>query len=201
MGRENTDRSLRIAFPVESLSKSWGDAHVSPVPNAPHHMQHADSDLMRDAANTTSDAHVDVYTLYRRIMGRDASGKLSVETLQNDENGTLYRLDDGRHILRVYQPRIGPARLVKALSTFVPAANVAWTALREAGYEFRVRDHEARVKGCLVRVDGNTVQVIGAHAQLLLRVILAALRRKQTSEAWVGGHQQFSTSYLTAKPW
>ena len=188
-------------IPLIPLAKSWGDAHVKPIPNAPHHMQHADSDLLREAANTTSDAHVDIYTLYRRIMGCDASGALTVDTLQSDAKGTLYRLDDGAHILRVYQPRNGPARLVKSLSTHIPAANIAWTALREAGYTFRVKDHEARVKGCLVRVKDNTVQVSGKGARVLLQVILEGLRRKQTSEAWVGGHQQFSTSYLTAKPW
>lgn len=197
-GRKGETKALSLLFPV---AKSWGDAHVPPIANAPHRAQRADSDLLLEAANTTGDAHVNVYALYRRLMGHAAKPSVKVQALESDSAGTLYRLDDGAHILRVYQAHSGPARLVKAITTHIPAANIAWTALREAGYEFRVKDREARIKGSLVRVKDHSVWLDGPESQTLLRVILEALRRKQTSEAWVGGHQQWSTDQMTAKPW
>lgn len=184
-----------------SIEKSWGDAGFAPIPNAQHIGQRANHDLLREAANTTSDAHVTPYTVYRRVMGEHAQDAVDVAAIKTNTEGTWYRVSDGKRSMQVYQPRNGPARLVKAMTTYTPAANIVWTALRQAGYTGKPKDGKATFDGCTVEVVKNNVRLSGRNTQAVFRIILDALQHKQTSEAWVDGHQQFGTPQMGVAPW
>lgn len=164
-------------------------------------MQLPDSDLLHEAANTTSDSHVTPYTIYRRVMGEHAKGSVDIATIKQTDDGTWYKVSDGTRSMQVYQPRNGPARLVKALATYTPAPNIVWTSLREAGVDARPTDGKLTVDGCTIEVHKDTVRVSGRDAQKWLKVIMDGLARKQTSEPWVDGHQQFGTSHIEVQPW
>ncbi len=199
MRKARAESSRDLFFPI---AKSWGDAGTPPIANAPHHAQRADADLLREAADTTSDAHMDLYTLYQRVCGDKARASLRVTTLRTDRDGALYRLDDGVRILRVYQPRNGPARLVKALTAYASAPYVVWQALRRAGYDPVVTDHAAVVDGCTVRAEGQMVSVEGKRAGRVLQAILEHMDGMQASDDWVGGHQEFAGArFSPGQPW
>ncbi|MCL6442538.1 MAG: ParB/RepB/Spo0J family partition protein [Alicyclobacillus sp.] len=184
-----------------SMAKSWGDAGVKPIANAQHIGQKPNRDLLREAANTAGDEHVTPYTVYRRVMGEHARGEISVEALRSDDTGTWYRVSDGKRVLRMYQPRNGPARLVKAVTTYTPAANSVWTSLQQAGYDVKPKDGKAIIDGCAVEVKDHTVRLRGKNVQRILRTILDGLNSKQTSEAWVDGHQKFGIPMVGVQPW
>ena len=182
------------------LNKSWGDAGVDPIASAPHHMQHADEQTDTWAADDTQNSGVDVYTLYRRVMGTNAKGNVSVTALHADSDGTTYELDDGNHVFRVYAPRVGAPRLAKAiLTTYTPVANAVWAILRlKGGFRGRVQDGVTRVMGCRITVRGHDVTIEGKNADELLRFITSHMKDMIATDAWVGGHMQLGQPSMTA---
>ena len=185
----------------KKLNKSWGDAGVKPIANAPHHMQLPDDQLLREAANTTEDSHITPYTLYRQVMGEHAKGSVDITAIKQTDDGTWYKVSDGTRAMQMYQPHDGPARLVKALTTYTPAPNMVWSTLHAAGVTERPVNGKLTVDGCTIEVHKDTVRVSGKGAQKWLKVIMDGLARKQTSEPWVDGFQQFGTSSIEVQPW
>lgn len=182
------------------LNKSWGDAGVEPIANAPHRGQRASDQLNDWAAEDTQNSGVDVYTFYRRLLGQDAKENVSIEALEANPEGSVYLVSDGERTFKVYVPRIGTPRLLKALvTTYTPAANAVWSILRlKGGYRGRPKDGVARIRGCKVTVRGHDVVIEGKNADQLLRFITSHMKDMITTDAWVGGHMQLGQPSMTA---
>lgn len=190
-------KKVGIAFP---LHKSWGDAGVEPIAFATHHGQKASEQLNDWAAEDTQNSGVDVYTFYRRLLGQDAKENVSIETLEESPEGSVYRVDDGERMFRVYVPRVGTPRLLKALvTTYTPSANAVWSILRlKGGYKGKPGNGVAHILGCKVRVEGNEVTIEGANADRLLQFLASHLKDMIATDAWVGGHMQLGQPQITA---
>ncbi|WP_304459064.1 DUF6582 domain-containing protein [Alicyclobacillus sendaiensis] len=177
---------IRVAIPL-CKSIYAGDARTPPFRQVIHPAQRADDWLEEWGADTHASGPQDVVDYYRRLMGEDAQDTVEIEAVRVDEGGAVYRVSDGRTTMRVYVPRNGPPRLVKALSIFTPVPNIVWSILHEAGAE--MEGDKARIAGCTVTVKGHKAIIRGKRAQAILRFLLAKMQEKQTSEAWVDGHQ------------
>ncbi len=188
----------RIGFP---LSKGFSDARVKPFAQARHTGQRASAQLREWGGDTHAAGPEDVYTLYRRLMGAEGRGEITVSTLKTDERGSILRVTDGKVTFRVYEPRNGPVCLLKGLHTYTPAANAVWTILRNAGYEGKPIDGVGRFAGCTITVKGADVHVEGKKAHRILQLLEREMKHKITTEAWVGGHQQLGQPSMTVHPW
>ncbi len=190
-------KKVKVAFP---LHKSWGDAGAEPIANAPHHGQRLSEQLNDWAAEDTQNSGVDVYTFYRRLFGQDAKENVSIEALEANPHGTVYRVEDGERTFKLYVPRAGTPRLLKALvTTYTPAANAVWSILRlKGGYQGRPKNGVAHIMGCKVSVRGHDVVIEGKNAERLLRFITSHLKDMITTDAWVGGHMQLGQPSITA---
>lgn len=182
--RPHEDMVVVIPFRKSIYS---GDARTPPFRQVIHPAQRADDWLEEWGADTHASGPQDVVDYYRRVMGDNARDSVEIETISADDRGTMYRVSDGHTTLRVYVPCNGPPRLVKALAVYTPAPNIVWSILHEAGA--KIDGDRARIAGCTVTVKGHKAIIRGKRAQAVLRFLLAKMQEKQTSEAWVDGHQ------------
>ena len=187
--------------PLFALSKGFSDAHTKPFARARHTGQRASAQLREWGGDTHTAGPEDVYALYRRLMGAQGRGEITVDTLTTDERGSILRVTDGHVTFRVYEPRNGPVRLLKGLHTYTPTANAVWTILRSAGYDGKPVDGVGHFAGCTITVKGADVHVEGPKAHRILQLLEREQKHKITTEAWVGGHQRLGQPSMTVHPW
>jgi len=184
-------------------SVNAGEARTTMSPQAytAGRQKNLDPFMMEQAADNQGNAEQDVYALYRKIMGHEASGEVSVESVSTAPEGSVLRLYDGKITMRVFVPRVGMPRLLKALRTYTPAPNIVWSILRHAGYEFKVVGGVATLPNAKVSIKNSKVAVEGKEAEKVMRLLVSKMKDKQTSEDWVGGHQRLGIDYMAVKPW
>ncbi len=202
ISRGDSRRNGELIYSVaQSLSKGFSDARTKPFTSARHTGQRASAQLRTWGGDTHTAGPEDVYTLYRRLMGAEGRGEITVNTLKTDERGSILRVTDGKVTFRVYEPRNGPVRLLKGLHTYTPTANAVWTILRNAGYDGKPVDGVGHFAGCTITVKGADVHVEGPKAHRILRLLEREQKHKITTEAWVGGHQRLGQPSMTVRPW